>query len=147
MRWLLRVVIAAVVILALIQLIRPARTNPQLSPELALRAPPQVAEILERSCYDCHSNQTRWPWYSNVAPFSWLLAYDVNEGRADVNYSEWAGYPPDRQLKLLKETCKEMEEREMPPAYYLPTHKHARLTPTDVETVCAWTRQGTPQVQ
>src|SRR5687767_12229671 len=90
----------AVLVLA-IQFVRPARTNPATDPAATLHAqtavPPDVAAILERSCRDCHSNGTRWPWYSNVAPVSWWVIDHVNHGRSHFNFSEWAKYNHEEQ--------------------------------------------------
>jgi Haem-binding domain len=120
--------IAALVFVA-IQLVPVDRSNPPVEGEMP--APPEVREVLRRACYDCHSNETVWPWYSHVAPVSWLLARDVSEGRREVNYSRWSSYSPKRQAKLRKETWKEVEEGEMPPWYYLPMHPAARLDEAD----------------
>lgn len=124
------------------QIVRPARTNPGVDPGKTLEAhvdvPPEVEAILTRSCADCHSNRTRWPWYSNVAPASWLVANDVNEGRRHMNLSDWEqrhrheGSPFD-------EICKQVRDGEMPLWYYTPLHPDARLSPSDVQTICAWT--------
>ncbi|HKV99901.1 MAG TPA: heme-binding domain-containing protein [Vicinamibacterales bacterium] len=125
-----------------IQMIRPARTNPPVDPARTLEAhvevPPEVEAILTRSCADCHTNRTRWPWYSNVAPASWLVVNDVNEGRRHMNLSDWEqrhrheGSPFD-------EICKQVRDGEMPLWYYTPLHPETRLSPGDVQTICAWT--------
>ena len=77
------------------------RVNPaSSSPSGDVAAPPQIQAILTRTCYDCHSNQTRWPWYSRVAPVSWLIVHDVTVARKEINFSEWGGYyPRTRQAK------------------------------------------------
>jgi hypothetical protein len=117
------------IVLLAIQLVPVERSNPPVEGEMP--APPEVREVLRRACYDCHSNETVWPWYSHVAPVSWLLAHDVGEGRRELNYSRWSSYSPKRQAKLRKETWKEVDEREMPPWYYLPMHPAARLGEAD----------------
>ncbi|MBL8897332.1 MAG: heme-binding domain-containing protein, partial [Planctomycetes bacterium] len=76
-----------------------------------------------RACFDCHSNETRWPWYSNVAPISWLVQRDVDEGRAELNFSRF-----DQPQKEAHESAEVVLEGEMPPWFYLPTHPEARLT-------------------
>lgn len=135
-----------VVFLVVAQLYRPERTNPQSDPSLAVQAKLSVgteeARILNAACNDCHSNQTQWPWYSQVAPISWLLVYDVNTGREALNFSEWGRYPPDKQAKLLKESCEEVREGQMPPGYYIPLHGAARLSAADKDRLCAWTQAG-----
>ena len=136
--------IVAVVIVLAIQFIRPARTNPTTDPTATLAAqmkvPAEVSAILGRGCRDCHSNETRWPWYSNVAPVSWWVIDHVNHGRSHFNYSEWAKYPADEKAKLLKDACELTQKGEMPLPSYLWMHGHARLSSSDTATICAWTR-------
>ncbi|HEY3446144.1 MAG TPA: heme-binding domain-containing protein [Myxococcales bacterium] len=142
MRHLARAAIAIGVLLLGAQLIRPARTNPAEDPAQTLAAQrpmePAVAAVLARSCGDCHTHRTTWPWYSQVAPISWLLVHDVDEGRAELNLSQWGLYPPDRQRKLLGEICEDVEKGEMPPAQYLLLHPQARVRPEDARSLCAW---------
>lgn len=127
------VLVAVVVILAGAQLVRPARTNPAADAPLAI-GDRGVESILRRSCFDCHSNETRWPWYSNVAPASWLVVRDVNKGRNEMNFSHWK----DPEGKLRAEICENVREGEMPLAIYLPLHADARLTEADRKTLCTW---------
>ncbi len=120
-------------------------SNPGVDPRESLQAkarkmPPEVASILNRSCRDCHSNQTVWPWYSKVAPGSWLLSRDVVEGRGELNLSEWGAYTPQRAGRKLKEICEQVERGEMPLSYYTPLHPETKLSPAEVKAVCAWTR-------
>lgn len=84
---------------------------------------PRTRELAVRACFDCHSNETRWPWYSHVAPVSWLLQWDVEEGRRKVNYSEW-----NRPYEEASESAQTVVEGEMPPWYYLPLHPPAKLS-------------------
>ena len=88
----------------------------------------RTQEIFMRVCKNCHSNRTEWPWYSNVAPFSWLVQYDVDEGRSEFNASEWG-----RAKNKGDETAKMVREGEMPPWYYLPPHPEARLSKAERE--------------
>jgi len=125
--------IALVVLLVLAQLVRVDRTNPPVMSDVP--APPEVKAELRRACYDCHSNETAWPWYSQVAPISWLLAYDVGEGREELNFSTWQQYDENRRQKKLKET---VNEGEMPPRYYVLLHPDARLPDRDRQTLAAW---------
>src|SRR4051812_28292081 len=101
--WARRLLILLLVAFIGIQFVRPDRTNPPAAPaaSLATAAPPAIRTVLDRSCGDCHSNQTRWPWYSNVAPMSWMVASHVHDGREHFNYSEWTAYPSDDQDKFL----------------------------------------------
>jgi len=127
-------------VLVLIQLIRPEQTNPPVT--AAVVAPPEVMTLLKRSCWDCHSNETVWPWYAQVAPVSWLVTRDVNHGRKHLNFSEWQGYEEGRKLKKLKEVAEEVEEGEMPLAIYLPLHPEAKLTPAERTTLVEWAKAG-----
>lgn len=141
-KWLGRIALVLAVALALIQGYRPERTNPPVDPNRTIQAvmqvPPQVDTILKRSCHDCHSNTTHWPWYSNVAPASWLVAHDVEEGREHLNFSEWASYPPNDAAHALEEICEETREGNMPMWQYELTHPGARLSEADKRTLCTW---------
>ena len=117
-RWLL---LGILLILIAIQFVPVDRVNPPVETEVPAPAPVRV--ILRRACYDCHSNETVWPWYSQVAPFSWLLAHDVREGRAELNFSTWNQYSTQRQVKKLQESWKEVNEGDMPPWYKYPPAK------------------------
>jgi hypothetical protein len=119
-----------------IQLVPVDRTNPPVTGEI--QAPTAVQEVLERSCYDCHSNQTSWPWYSRVAPASWLVAWDVAEAREHLNFSEWSSLAPKKKADAIHEIWEEVEEGEMPLWYYLPAHPEARLSDADREALRAW---------
>ena len=126
-----------------IQFVRPARTNPPVDQSQTIGAhtqmTPEVSSMLDRSCRDCHSNQTVWPWYTNVAPISWWLSNHVNEGRRDLNMSEWGRLPRDRQERKLRQICDEVEDGAMPMSSYLPMHPAARLSEQDKKTLCDWT--------
>lgn len=131
-------------IAVVIQFVRPARSNPPVNPGATITArlmvPKAVEGILDRSCRDCHSNETRWPWYSNVAPVSWFVIDHVNHGRSHFNYSNWAQYRPDESAGLLKDSCALAQKGAMPLPSYLWMHGHARLEAPDIETLCTWTR-------
>jgi hypothetical protein len=139
-----KLLLAFVVLLAVIQLYRPARTNPPIDAARAISATlvdePAVAAIFERSCNDCHSHRTVWPWYSKVAPASWLVAYDVNEGRKKMNFSEWTGYSPQEKQKLLEKICKDASQGEMPELQYSLIHPSSKLAAGDVQALCDWTQ-------
>ena len=126
-----------------IQIVRPARTNPPVDPTHTIEArvdvPPAVDAILMRACIDCHSNETRWPWYSNLAPVSWLLASDVNGGRHHMNVSEWNPRASHHGDSLFEEICNQVRAGDMPPWYYRPLHPAAHLSADDVSKICAWT--------
>jgi|SRR5918911_388781 hypothetical protein len=140
MKW----VTGSIVLLLLVaQVIRPAMTNPPIDPmrtiETRTRMTADVAGVLQRSCSDCHSNGTRWPWYSKVAPVSWYLADDVNEGRRHLSLSDWAAYDAKRAANKLSEMCEQVQQGEMPPKPYLLIHKSALLSDADKKLICDWT--------
>jgi Haem-binding domain len=128
-KWILA---TAVVVFVLLQFTNPARTNPSAPPEDALTAtnppPPQIVALLHGACYDCHSDQTQWPWYAHVAPVSWLIASDVRDGRRHVNFSEWPHVYPNRAARLWENVSEELGYDEMPPSQYKLMHSAARLT-------------------
>jgi hypothetical protein len=145
MRRLLKPAAFLIVLTAIgIQFVRPAKTNPPTNPERALAArvhvPRDVAAVFDRACRDCHSNETTWPWYSNVAPVSWFVIDHVDHGRSHFNYSNWAKYEPDEAASLLEDTCELARKGKMPLPSYLWMHGNARLAPGDVEQICAWTK-------
>jgi hypothetical protein len=139
-RWVLGVLLVAVIA---IQAVRPSHANPpvDLARSLLPHVPADVRGILERSCRDCHSNETRWPLYSQVAPMSWLVAGHVRDGRDRFNYSEWTGYDADEQDKLLGGVCSLTKRGRMPLPSYLLIHRDAKLAPSDVTTLCAWSEK------
>ena len=91
------------------------RTNPPVQADF--RGLTEVVSVLRRACYDCHSNETVWPWYSRVAPVSWVIAHDVNEGRAALNFSTWNQLSPEKQAKAINESWEEVAEGKMPTWY------------------------------
>jgi len=123
-----------------IQLVPVSRTNPPVEGDF--RGSTEVVSVLRRACYDCHSNQTVWPWYSRVAPVSWVIAHDVNEGRAELNFSTWDQLSTEKQAKAMKESWKEVAEGEMPTWYYVVLHPEARLSANDQSVLQAWS--GSP---
>ena len=137
--------VAVVAVLAAAQLIRPERTNPPTDEGRTIQAHAATASglaaVLDRSCSDCHSNATVWPWYTEIAPLSWLMVYSVNEGRKVVNFSEWGSYQPERQRKLLSASCQTASEGKMPGPYTL-VRPETKLSPQDIETICTAARQA-----
>jgi hypothetical protein len=140
LRWALMVVVVAGVA---IQFVRPDRTNPVSAPanSLLTKVPGDVRAILDRSCRDCHSNETRWPLYSQVAPMSWFVAGHVRDGREAFNYSEWTTYNSDDQDSLLGGMCSLPRRERMPLPSYLYIHRNAKLTPADISTLCSWSEK------
>jgi hypothetical protein len=126
-RSLFRVGVGLLGALLAIQLVPYGRdhANPPLGSEPPWDSPATRA-LAKQACFDCHSNETKWPAYANIAPASWLVQHDVNEGRAVLNFSEW-----QRPQKEAAEASEELLEGEMPPAAYLWLHTHARLSAAD----------------
>jgi hypothetical protein len=134
-------VLAAIFIIA--QFVQPRRTNPPVVASRSLEAhvevPPDVLPILKRSCGDCHSSETVWPWYSHFAPVSWLVVDDVNTGRSHVNFQDWeAQQNPKEAAEHLGLICKEVRGKDMPPLSYRLIHKDSRLSNQDIEKLCSW---------
>lgn len=150
-RRLKRAAVALVVVVAAAQLIQPDRTNPPTDASRTIGAhagtASGLAAVLDRACGDCHSNATVWPWYTRIAPASWLMAYGVAAGRKAVNYSEWASYRPELQRALLSASCDDVSTGKMPGPYTL-LRPETRLSASDIETICAAARQaGAPAAQ
>jgi heme-binding protein len=133
-----RTAAAAIVAAVVIQLIPVKRDNPPAASEVG--APADVRRILERSCYDCHSNRTRWPWYSHVAPVSWMVARDVHLGRKELNFSDWPVFDFEEQEHLLADVAKDVERGSMPLWNYAMIHEDARLSAEDRRRVATWAR-------
>jgi len=106
-----------------------------------VHVPADVETVLRRACYDCHSNETRWPLYAHVAPASWLVARDVRRARADLNFSEWGTDPVTEPTpaQRLGGICHDLRKGVMPPRSYLLLHPRARVSSAEVERVCEWT--------
>ena len=143
MRRNLRLIFSVVAVAALaIQFIRPAADNPPTPAELHLDAvakpSPEVQAILRRSCNDCHSNQTVWPWYSRLAPGSWLISRDVTLGRARLNFSTWGKLDAQTAEHRWNDVCDEAQGHKMPPRQYLWLHPQAKLSAADIDALCAF---------
>ena len=137
--------IGIVLVAALLQLTNPSRTNPPILPGHAISPtnapPPQIAALLHTACYNCHSQETQWPWYSHIAPVSWLIARDVNAGRARMNFSDWPNDHPDQAAKRLGDLSEEVHNGDMPPSNYQWMHPEARLTPAQRDELVKWADQ------
>ena len=134
----LRVAVIAILAMgfATAQLIPAERTNPPSRGDLIAPAP--VAATLRRACYDCHSDATRWPWYSRVAPLSWMIVRHVTEGRRQLNFSEWNTYYPHTRRRKLQWIGRALRDAKMPPWSYRLMHPDARLTAGDRAALEQW---------
>jgi hypothetical protein len=128
----------SVIAIVAAQFARIDRSNPAVHSDLS--APPVVKDALARSCYDCHSNQTRWPWYSAVAPFSWWIHHEVDEGRRRLNFSAWSDYAsdPGTEDQKLDEIERLLAGDAMPPWCYRATHPRSRLTAGERAAIARW---------
>jgi hypothetical protein len=137
-------------IYVMMQFVQPKRTNPPVVPSRSLEAhvpvPPDVLPILKRSCGDCHSSETVWPWYSHLAPVSWFVVDDVDTGRSHINFQDWeAQENPKEAAEHLGLICKEVREKGMPPFSYRLMHKKSRLSNQDIDKLCSWSQSvGAP---
>jgi heme-binding protein len=127
-------------LLVAIQAFRIERASPPVAQDVG--APAEVESVLRRACYNCHSHETVWPWYSHVAPVSWLVAHDVSDGRRELNFSAWAAYPPAKKARKLQKCAAEVAKGKMPPWYYRLVHPEARLDAREREVLQAWATAG-----
>jgi hypothetical protein len=130
------IVISLAVLLIAVQLVPVDRSNPTRGEDL--QAPPAISKVLRQSCYDCHSNETKWPWYAHVAPVSWMLAYHVHEGRGKLNFSNWNHLSDKERAKLGHEIWEETSGGEMPLRVYLFLHAEARLNDDAIAMLRTW---------
>ena len=134
--------IALLVIFTLMQLIPGYEMkNYPINPKKEIKAPKEVMAIFKRSCYDCHSNHTNWPWYSHIAPMKWVIGRDVVEGRKALNFSIWQEYPKAKQVELKKQIFRSVVLA-MPLPQYLWLHPEARLSKKDKELIQNWASDG-----
>jgi hypothetical protein len=122
--------------LLIAQFITIQRTNPPSKGDLA--APPKIKTLLRGSCYDCHSNETWWPWYTYIAPLSWWIEHDVERGRQELNFSEWGSYYPATRIRKLQWMGRALREENMPPWTYRILHPGAALTRRDLVVLEQW---------
>lgn len=144
--WTKRVGLAVLVLLVVVQFIPVNRQNPTVDPAQSVytkeKIPAAVKSVFNRSCANCHSDATAWPWYSYVAPVSWVVASDVHEARGKMNLSEWGGYPANKREEKLEEICEQLTNGDMPDLKYRLVHHEARVTPEERTAVCQWTEDS-----
>lgn len=140
MRWVGKSAVVAAALFAAIQLVPVSRTNPPVQSNVSV--PAAVDSILRRACYDCHSNETRWPWYSRVAPISWWLADHVKDGRKDLNFSEWPVFDFEAQDLAFGDITTQLKKGKMPPASYKLGHPEARLDERERGILLEWAGPG-----
>jgi len=127
----------------LLQLTNPPRTNPPVVHDFlaAETPPPAITSMFRGACYDCHSDETKWPWYSHIAPVSWLIADDVQGGRRHLNFSEWPVDDSARAAKRLENASEELGYKDVPPAKYQAIHPAARLNDAGRQQLIQWLDQ------
>lgn len=126
------------IIFIVMQFIQPNKENIIVDKNLEIKAPTEVMSLLKTSCFDCHSNETTWPWYSKIAPFSWVVANHVNTGRKALNFSTWENYSPqlkEEKLKAIYRTA----YASMPLPSYIYAHEEANLTKEQRSMIRDWT--------
>jgi hypothetical protein len=145
LKWILVALLAG---FALLQLANPSRTNPPVERDFITAASPPapVAADLRAACYDCHSHETTWPWYAHIAPVSWLIASDVNEGREHLDFSEWPAAAAEAAKKLDR-INEVLDYREMPPKKYTLIHANARLTEAQRKELMDWSETAAGQLR
>lgn len=136
MKFVKKLILLLVAALVAVQFVPVKRENPPVEADIA--ASSEVKAVLRRACYDCHSNETEWPWYSRVAPVSWLVSRDVTKGREELNFSTFGNLPPEKRKKKIHEAWEEVEEGKMPLAIYTRLHGDAKLSDPDRAVLRAW---------
>ena len=142
MKVLKKILLVLLVLFIVIQFIRPARnTSGQVLPTditKTVAVPDKVLDILKNSCYDCHSNDTRYPWYVNIQPMGWMMARHVKNGKANLNFSEFGGYSQRKQANKLRAIGMSIMEGSMPISSYTILHTDAKLNPDDKKIISKW---------
>ncbi|MCX6210417.1 MAG: heme-binding domain-containing protein [Bacteroidetes bacterium] len=136
--------LALLILFVIIQFFRPAKNINTVDATKVVAAvftmPDNVGKILQKSCYDCHSNNTAYPWYNNFQPVMWYLNNHVNEGKREINFDEFATYKLRRQFHKMEEIIEQVEEGEMPLYSYTLIHSDAKLSKEDKEVLIAWAK-------
>ena len=137
-----KIILLLFALIAIAQFIRPAKNVSAAAGPNDISAkypvPADVSALLKRACYDCHSNNTNYPWYAEVQPSGWWLASHVNDGKRHLNFSEFAAYTPKRAKTKAGEIVDEVEEKKMPLKSYTWMHPEARLTVEEIKLIIAW---------
>ena len=137
-----KILLLVIAILVLIQFIRPTKNISadafQADISKVYNVPGDVSDILKKACNDCHSNNTRYPWYAEIQPVAWWLNDHIEEGKEELNFSEFTTYRPARQYRKLEEIKKQIDEGEMPLSSYTLIHTDAKLTDAEKQTLINW---------
>ena len=145
-----KIFIGVLILLILIQFIKPKRNNGQALGRNdfthEILTSDTIMSILKVSCFDCHSNHTNYPWYAEINPVSWWLTHHVNEGKKELNFSEFATYNARRKKKKLEEISEQVKEHEMPLSSYTLIHKDAKLNQQQIEAIVQWSNAARQQL-
>ena len=133
-----KTIIILILLLIAIQFIPTDKTNPPVNSAITLNASDEVMVILKKSCYDCHSHETKWPGYSAIAPISWNIIGHVNDGRKALNFSEWKNINPEIKIKRLKRSIKTVNNGMMPLPNYIRLHDEAVMSDADKKIIVDW---------
>ncbi len=140
-----RVLFALLALLVIIQFFGIDKENPPLEMEKDLlyvhKPPAEIGNKIRAACYDCHSHETTYPWYTSIAPVSWWIKDHINEGREELNFSTWSDYEPGRAAHKMEEAAEEVEEGHMPLPSYLWIHGEARLSEGEKESLATWFKE------
>ena len=135
------------IVIQLIPINRPTNSSVQLTENIQIQnAGNEVMAILKNSCFDCHSNQTKYRWYAYVAPVSWLIARDVSTGREELNFSEWSTYNKRKLVRKLGDIKEQIVKDEMPMRIYTLIHPDTKLTDSQKLLITDWTDQETKKI-
>lgn len=138
-----KILLSFLVVFILIQLIRPTKNDSRNNINhisTVIETPNEVTQILINSCNDCHSNFTKYPWYSEIAPVSWYLASHVNDGKEHLNFSEWKAYNKYQKEHILNDFEEVLEAHKMPLQSYLLLHKEAEMSKENYKSLIAWVK-------
>jgi hypothetical protein len=138
-----KVLLGILVVIILIQFIRPKKNDSSVGANditTVMDVPVTIQQIIKTSCADCHSNITKYPWYSEIAPVSWFLASHVNKGKEHLNFSEWATYNKNQKSHIIKDMKHELEDHKMPLNSYLWIHKDAKMSAEQYQLMLDWVK-------
>ena len=142
MKWLKTIILAGIIAIAVIQFIQPAHnTSDMLLPTDIIKSiiiPDKVLDLLKNSCYDCHSDSTRYPWYVNFQPMGWVMAKHIKEGKENLNFSNFGSYSKRKQVNKLRAISSSIEDGSMPISSYTIMHSNAKLSKENIELISKW---------
>lgn len=146
-----KILLILIVLFVVAQFFRIDTTAPTIIPENTivgqLNPPAEIEAIITNACSDCHSYETKYPWYSQVAPVSWWLGHHIKEGRAHANFSKWTDYSSDDQAEILKRSARMVEKGFMPLGSYIPMHKEALMSPDQKSALVNWFKSEHDKLQ